>query len=149
VRGSAFKTNILEEVNGFFLNIDAVPGTFFIYFVISLTIHTLFFLGTFFCWVFLSWVCDPAYGQIIIFLLGSREGCRAGIEPGTAGQQPSALTTSPRCKGLFLLSYLVPATLPSACIGQEEEKKDSVRSKDGGHTGCDSLEGSERELEPK
>jgi hypothetical protein len=30
-----------------FLNIGVVPGTFFIYFVISLTIHTLFFLGTF------------------------------------------------------------------------------------------------------
>jgi hypothetical protein len=33
-------------------NIGAVPGTLFIYFVISLTIHTLFFLGMFSCWVF-------------------------------------------------------------------------------------------------
>jgi hypothetical protein len=38
-----------------FLNIGAVPGTLFIYFVISLTIHTLFFLGYSFL---LSWVSD-------------------------------------------------------------------------------------------
>jgi hypothetical protein len=35
-----------------FLNTGAVPSTLFIYFVISLTIHTLFFLGMFSCWVF-------------------------------------------------------------------------------------------------
>jgi len=34
-------------------NFGAVPGTLFIYFVIFLTIHTLFFLGMFSCWVFL------------------------------------------------------------------------------------------------
>jgi hypothetical protein len=45
------------------------PGTLIIYFVTSLTILTLFFLGIFSCWVF--------------FLpLGRTEGFLAGIEPG-------------------------------------------------------------------
>jgi hypothetical protein len=52
---------------------------------------------------------------------------------------------------IILSSYLVPATLPSAFIRQviHREKKDSERSKDGGHTGCESLERWERELELK
>ncbi len=34
------------------INIGAVPGTLFIYYLFSLTIHTLFFRGMFSCWVF-------------------------------------------------------------------------------------------------
>ncbi len=68
----------------------------FYLFVISLTIHTLFFLGMFSpagYSFFLSWVSTvtPASGQIIFFLPGRGwgVGCRAGFEP--------ALTTQPRC----------------------------------------------------
>ncbi len=103
--GARSKRIFWKTAMDFFLNIDAVPGIFFIYFVISLTIHTLFFLGTFSCLVFLSWVCDPAYGQIIIFLLGSREGCRAGIEPGTAVQKPSALTFATMQRIIFIVLF--------------------------------------------
>jgi hypothetical protein len=34
------------------LNIGALPGALIIYFVITLTIHSLFFLVMFSCWVF-------------------------------------------------------------------------------------------------
>ncbi len=48
----------------FFLNIGAVLGTLIIYLVISLTIHTLFFLGMLSCWAFLPepWVSDSCSG---------------------------------------------------------------------------------------
>ncbi len=67
----------------FFLNIGAMPGTHFIYFVIFLTIqyiHTgaLFFRGMFYGWVFFL----PASGQIIFFLLDRGRGCRAKFDPG-------------------------------------------------------------------
>jgi hypothetical protein len=71
----------------FFLNIGALPGTLFIYFLMSLTIHTLFFLGMFSCWgcsFFLSWVSDSCIWANNFLPAGPREGCRAGIEPGAA-----------------------------------------------------------------
>jgi hypothetical protein len=48
----------------FTYNIGAVPGILFIYFVISLTIHTLFFLGMFSCWVFFP----PELGKWLLHL---------------------------------------------------------------------------------
>ncbi len=44
--------------------------------------------------------------------------------------------------GFLLSSYLAPPPLPSTWIEQaiHREKKDSERRKDGGHTGCASLE---------
>ncbi len=67
-----------------------MPSTLLIYFVISLTIHTLFFLGMFSCWVrvpysfFLSWVSDFCIWAKNILPPEPREGCRAGIEPGSS-----------------------------------------------------------------
>ncbi len=47
----------------------------FICIVISVTIHTLFFLGMFSCWVLFL----PASGQIKFFLLGRGMGCRTQL----------------------------------------------------------------------
>ncbi len=79
----------------FFLNIGAVPGILFIYFVISLTIHTLFFLGMFSCWVF--FLTELGIWANNFLPARPRDGCREGIEPGPAVQQPSALITEPCC----------------------------------------------------
>jgi hypothetical protein len=80
-----------------FFNIGAVPDTLFIYFVISLTIQNIHYsssgcspAGYSF---FLSWVSDSCSWANNFLPAGPREGCRAGIEPGAAVQQPSALTT--------------------------------------------------------
>jgi hypothetical protein len=71
-------------------------GTLFIYFVISLT--TYFILPRD---VLLLGILSSRAGYVTAannFLpAGPRKGCRVGIEPGTAVQQPSALSNKLRC----------------------------------------------------
>jgi hypothetical protein len=75
----------------FFFNFGAVPGTLFIYFEIFLTIHTLFFLGMFSCWVFFppELGMTPASGQIIFFLLGRGWGAGRDSNPGLPYSSPA------------------------------------------------------------
>ncbi len=94
-----------------------MPGTLFIYSVISLTIHTLFFLGMFACWVFFL----PELGKLLLhlgkmfFLLGRgrvpggirTRGCR------TAAQHANHLamlhpTITIKCRTLAWIFRLVP-----------------------------------------
>jgi len=88
-------------------NFGAVHGTLFIYFVIFLTIHIHYSssgcspAGYSF---FLSWVNDSCIWANSFLPAGSREGCRAGIEPGAAVKQPSTLTTKPCCTVSFSFS---------------------------------------------
>ncbi len=64
--------------------IGAVPGPLFIYFVNSLMIHSLFFLGMFSparYSFFLSWVCNSCIWANNFLPAGPRVRCRAGFEP--------------------------------------------------------------------
>ncbi len=96
VEYSWIRAIILYNLNTFLrctevLNSGAVPGTLFIYFVIYLTIHSLFFLGMFSCWIFFLFELGKwwlLHLGIIFFLLG-----RGNRNSWVAVQWPSALTT--------------------------------------------------------